>query len=363
MQAPEPANRTVFRDKTFVLLVVAVTLAFGLVVWPFFGAVFWATTLSILFAPLHRRLTASMGQRRTLAALATLAIVLLIVILPAVLIAGLLVQEALGVYARLQSGELDLGRYVQQILGALPASVMEFADRMGLTDLAAMQERLSAGLMRSIQLVGTQAVNVGQNTLDFVVDFFIMLYLMFFLFRDSGELRRRIRNAVPLQQDLQQNLFDRFARVIRATVKGSIVVAVVQGALGGLIFWFLGIKAPVFWAVLMAFLSLLPVVGTGLVWLPVAVYFLLTGSVGQGVVLIAYGVLVIGLVDNILRPLLVGKDTKMPDYVVLISTLGGIAIFGMTGFVIGPVIAALFIAVWDVVAASRGEPAATHTDR
>ena len=141
--------------------------------------------------------------------------------------------------------------------------------------------------------------------------------------------------------------------MIRATVKGNVLVAAAQGALGGLIFWFLGVQAPLLWAVLMAFLSLLPAVGAALVWAPVAIYFLVTGAIWQGVVLIAFGVLVIGLVDNVLRPILVGKDTKMPDYVVLLSTLGGMALFGLNGFVIGPVIAALFIAAWDLFASAE----------
>jgi predicted PurR-regulated permease PerM len=131
-------------------------------------------------------------------------------------------------------------------------------------------------------------------------------------------------------------------------------VALVQGALGGLIFWILGVRAPVLWGTLMALLSLLPAVGTAIVWLPVAIFFLASGAVAKGIILIVFGVLVIGLVDNILRPMLVGKDTKMPDYVVLISTLGGIAVFGLNGFVIGPLIAAMFITVWDTVAASKG---------
>jgi predicted PurR-regulated permease PerM len=125
-------------------------------------------------------------------------------------------------------------------------------------------------------------------------------------------------------------------------------VAALQGALGGLIFWILGIPAPVLWGVVMAFVSLLPAVGAALVWLPVAIYMLGTGAVWQGVVLIAFGALVIGLVDTVLRPFLVGLDTRMPDYVVLISTLGGIAVFGANGLVIGPVIAAMFIATWDI---------------
>ncbi len=141
--------------------------------------------------------------------------------------------------------------------------------------------------------------------------------------------------------------------MIRATVKGNIAVAALQGALGGVAFWVLDVHAPVLWAVVMAFLSLLPAVGAGLIWLPLALYLLATGDIGAGLGLIAYGVLVIGLVDNLLRPLLVGKDIKMPDYLVLISTLGGMAVFGINGFVVGPLIAAMFIAVWDIVASER----------
>jgi predicted PurR-regulated permease PerM len=130
-------------------------------------------------------------------------------------------------------------------------------------------------------------------------------------------------------------------------------VALVQGALGGLIFWILGIHAPVLWGVVMAFLALVPAVGAGLIWAPTAIYLIATGDTWQGVTLIAFGVLVIGLVDNILRPILVGKSTRMPDYLVLISTLGGIAAFGISGFVTGPLIAALFVAIWDIVATAR----------
>jgi predicted PurR-regulated permease PerM len=136
--------------------------------------------------------------------------------------------------------------------------------------------------------------------------------------------------------------------VVRAMIKGTILVAAAQGFLGGLIFWILGIHAPVLWGVVMAFLSLLPAVGAAVVWFPVAIYLLATGALLKGIVLIAFGAGVIGLVDNLLRPYLVGKDTRMPDYVVLVSTLGGIAIFGLNGFVVGPLIAAMFIAVWNI---------------
>jgi predicted PurR-regulated permease PerM len=353
MKSPNSVNFPGLEDKTFLLLVVAVSLAFAWILLPYYGAVFWATVLAIMFAPVYRRLSRSMRQKRTLAALATVTIILMIVILPLTLIAALLVQEGFNAYERIQSGELNIVRYFQQVFGALPKWVTDLLDRFGLTNLSLMQERLSASLIKGSQFLAAQALNIGQNTFELIVNLFIVLYLLFFLLRDGDDLSKRIKNAIPLHSEQQRDLFNKFTTVIRATVKGNIVVAVVQGVLGGLIFWFLGIHAPVLWAVLMAFLSLLPAVGAGLVWLPVAIYFLVTGATWQGVVLIAYGALVIGLVDNILRPILVGKDTKMPDYVVLISTLGGMAIFGLNGFVIGPVIAALFMAVWDTVASSR----------
>jgi predicted PurR-regulated permease PerM len=181
-----------------------------------------------------------------------------------------------------------------------------------------------------------------------------MLYLAFFLLRDGRRLRRGIAARLPLREGDKRVLFDKFTTVIRATVKGNVVVAVTQGALGGLAFWVLGIHAALLWGVVMAFLSLLPAVGAGLVWVPVAVYLLATGALWQGVALVAFGVLVIGLVDNVLRPILVGKDTKLPDYVVLISTVGGIALLGLNGFVLGPVVAAIFLSAWDLFGQQEG---------
>jgi predicted PurR-regulated permease PerM len=353
MTSPGAANVPSLEDRAFLLLIVAVSLAFAWILWPFSGAVLWGTVIAILFVPLYRRLSSSMRQRRNLAALATVAIIVVMVILPLALITASLLQEAAGVYARIQSKDLNPGRYFQQVFDALPAWAANLLDRFGLTNLREVQERLSAGLLKASQFLAAQAISLGQNTFDFIVSLFVMVYLLFFLLRDGDVLARRIKEAIPLRAEHQHALFEKFTIVIRATVKGNIVVAVLQGALGGLIFWLLGIHAPLLWAVFMAVLSLLPAVGAGLVWLPVAIYLLATGAVWQGVVLIAYGVLVIGLVDNVVRPVLVGQDTKMPDYVVLISTLGGIATFGVNGFVIGPVIAAMFMAAWDIFSASR----------
>ena len=349
------AKSSRLEDSSFLFLLVLVSLAFFWVLWPYYGAVFWGSVLAILFNALFLRLLRKMPQKRTLAALLTLSIILVLVILPVGLISALLTQEAASVYQRVQSGKLSFGRYFQQIYDALPSWVNGILDRSGLDNLGLIQERVTSSLTQGSQFIAAQALSIGQNAFDFFVSFFIMLYLLFFFLRDGGALSRRIKEAIPLDADIKRNLFSKFTTVIRATVKGNIVVAILQGALGGLMFWVLDIHAPVLWGTLMAFLSLLPAVGAAIVWVPVAIYFLATGAIWQGVLLIAYGVLVIGLVDNVLRPVLVGKDTKMPDYVVLVSTIGGMSLFGLNGFVIGPVIAAMFMAAWDIFMKAREE--------
>ena len=335
-------------DRTLLLLVIAVSLALAWILRPFFSAVLWATVLAIVFAPLYQRLLRSIGQHPNLAALSTVLMIVMLVIFPVSLTATAVVQEATNFYEKIQVGEPDLGKFFQQLRDAFPTWVTNLLDRFGLTNLGAVQERIIDTLKRGSQYLAAQALTIGQGAADFVLGLVVMLYLLFFLLRDGAAISRQIQDAVPLPPEQERDLFKRFATVIRATIKGSILVAALQGALGGLIFWALGLHAPVLWGVVMGLLALLPAVGAGLIWLPVAVYLLATGSIWQGVVLLVFGALVIGLVDNILRPVLVGKDTKMPDYVVLISTLGGIATFGLNGFVIGPVIAAMFIAAWAI---------------
>lgn len=343
-------------QKTFLFLLVTVTLAFGWILWPFYGAVFWGAVLAILFEPFNRQLLVTMRQRRNLAALTTLLLTLFVVIFPLTLITAALVQEATGVYQQIRSGSLNFGDYFLQIINALPAWMIKLLERFGVGNLSGLQDKLSSVAVQGSQLIATQALSIGQNTFEFVISFGIMLYLLFFLLRDGSALSAKIRQAIPLSTEHKRHLSGKFTTVIRATVKGNIVVAATQGALGGVMFWILGIQGALVWGVVMAFLSLLPAIGAGLIWAPVAIYFLLTGAIWQGVTLIAFGILVIGLVDNVLRPILVGKDTQMPDYVVLISTLGGMALFGLHGFVIGPVIAALFIAVWDLFASTADAP-------
>ncbi|MCR8930512.1 MULTISPECIES: AI-2E family transporter [unclassified Pseudomonas] len=339
-------NEKSLQFKSLTVLLVLVTVAFIWILLPFYGAVFWAVILGILFAPVQRRLQIKFGWPRNLTSLCTLSLCLIIAILPVIIVSVLLVQEGATVYKNIESGELDIAAYLAQFKHSLPPYFQHLLDRFGMGELDSLREKIVKAAMQGSQVLATQAFSFGQGTFEFVVSFFIMLYLLFFFLRDGPELARKMRTAVPLEENHKRRLQLKFNRVVRATVKGNVLVAVTQGALGGAIFWFLDIPSALLWAVLMAFLSLLPAVGAGIVWAPVAVYFLLSGMIWQGVVLGLFGVFVIGLVDNVLRPILVGKDTKMPDYMILISTLGGLAVFGLNGFVIGPLIAALFLSSW-----------------
>ena len=353
------ATRRVERSAFFILLGV-LTIALGWVIGPFYGAVFWGAVLALMFEPLYRKLLARFRGRQNLAALATLAIILVIVILPLALVAVSLVQEVTGLYQRVKSGEVDFGHYFDQIVAALPSWASGLMDRLGLVDVAALQAKLTAAITQRGQEFAGRAVDFGSDALDLVVGFCIAMYLLFFLLRDGAAVARDLRAAIPLAPEAKALLLERFTTVIRATVKGNILVAAAQGALGGLAFWALGVHAAMLWAVVMAFLSLLPVVGAALIWAPVALYLLATGQLWQGIGLIAFGVFVIGLIDNVLRPILVGKDTQVPDYVVLISTIGGLAAIGLNGFVIGPVIAAMFVSAWQLLAAERVKAASRY---
>ena len=346
-------------DKAFLVLLALVSAAFCWLLLPFYGAVFWAVILAIVFNPLQRQLERRFGGRRSLAALVSVIVCIFIAIIPLAIIVSALIGEGGRLVGRLQSRDLTLPANLGDVYAALPAWAPPWLERIGVGDLEALRERLTSTLTLVGQFLAERALNVGQNTVQFLASIGIMLYVLFFLFRDGPGIGRAIRDAMPLSADLSRRLLNVFMAVVRATVKGNIVIAIIQGSIGGVAFWLLGIQGALLWGVLMVFLSILPAVGAGLVWAPMAAFLFLSGDAVRGGVLVLVGVGVIGLVDNLLRPPLVGKDTKLPDYVVLVSTVGGMSLFGINGFVIGPLIAALFIAGWSVFREERQIAAAT----
>lgn len=346
-------------DGGFLVLVVLVTLAFAWLIAPFFGAILWGLVAAILFAPVYRRLNVRLKGRSSLAATLTLLLILTLVIAPAFLLGISLIQEAAGLYARMQSGQIDFVEIFSNLRSALPDWSRKALDSSGLTDFDGLRRMLGSSISEGLQSIASRALLFGQGALSFLAALGVMLYLTFFLLRDGKEIGHKVKTAVPLRPHLRDALIENFVVVVRATMKGTVVVAIVQGLIGGVTFWILGVEAPLLWGLMMGFFSLVPAVGTAIIWVPVAIYLLLTGSVWEGAALTFCGVFVIGLVDNILRPVLVGKETRMPDFVVLIATLAGIELFGLNGFIVGPMIAALFIAVWNLVSEWREEQRAS----
>lgn len=340
-------------DRSFVILLAAISIAFGWVLWPFSGAVLWATLLAIIFAPLYRRILDSIPGKPNLAALFTVLVVIVMVLIPVAVVIASLIDQGAELYQRVQSGEINFANPLQQLKSALPAWAASLSDRLAGIDLSALKERLSSLVVPAGQQLAGHALNIGQVTLEFAASLLVMLYLLFFLLRDGEELNARIRDALPLRPSQTAEILDAFTLAVRGTIKGIVLVALIQGALGGLIFWLLGLTAPLLAGALMALVSLLPVLGSALIWVPAALYLLVSGAVTKGVILLAFGTFVIGLADNFLRPILVGQSIQMPSYVVLLATLGGLASSGANGFVIGPLVAAMFLTAWQIFINSR----------
>lgn len=347
-----PMRIRTFENRAFILLVALVTLAFLWMLRPFMLVVFWAAVLAVLFRGAYQSYLDMMPRWRNTAAALTLITAIVFLIAPLIALSVAVTREVLTLYQGLAQGAVDVQAPLLWIEQQLPL-VSEQLARVGIDPTRVRDTAIGTAAAVSGYLA-SQVLVLGQNAVMFLGYFSLMLYTLFFFIRDGDRIVDLLIKALPLGDMRERRLFERFVVVSRATVKGTLVVAAVQGALGGLLFWIVGLPAPVLWGTLMAVLSLLPVVGTVLVWGPGAIYLLSVGQIWQGVFVLAGGFLVVGLVDNILRPILVGRDTQIPDYIVLLATIGGLAKFGLSGFVAGPMLAAFFLVVWQMFAEEFG---------
>ncbi len=336
----------------FFALLFVVTLAFFWLIRGFMQPIFWAVALGIVVYPVHGKILELLRGRESLAALASVALVIVVVILPVIGIAAAVTSEAANLYQRLDTGQLGLEDLYARVEETMPR-VVALIERLGV-DPARLPAQLSALALQGTRFIASRALSIGQDTVRIAIYFFLMLYLLFFFLRDGQALLDGLVRALPLGDHRERHLLGRFAEVSRATIKGTVVVGIAQGTIGGIAFAAIGIGAPVLWGVVMALLSILPAVGPALVWVPAAIVLIVNGQVVAGIVLVVIGVFVIGLVDNVLRPILVGRDTRMPDYLILLSTLGGLAGFGLAGIIVGPIIAAFFLSVWQMAQGEFG---------
>jgi len=333
-------------QRSFLLALALVTIAFGWLLKPFFAPLLWACIIAVLFHPVQVWLEGKWGHRPNLTALTTLTGCVVLVVIPVLLLLASFVQQGVAVYQQIEAQQIQPGKYIDRVREAFPA-VQALLERFEI-DMKTVRERAASAAVAASQFIAHNALAVGQGTFSFMLKLALMLYVAYFLLRDGRMLVEKLVAGLPLGDERERLLFQKFAEVARATVKGNLLVAMVQGTLGGLIFWILGLPAPLLWGVVMTVLSLIPAVGAGLVWLPASIYLYAIGDGVSATVLVLYGLIIIGLADNILRPILVGRDTKLPDWMVLLSTLGGMALLGINGFVVGPLIAVLFIAFWQI---------------
>ncbi|QZH75952.1 MAG: AI-2E family transporter [Erythrobacter sp.] len=341
----------------YLLFLALVTLAFIVVIWPFASPLLWATLAAIMFQPLYQWFLRNLGGGGNRAAIATLLVITVAVIIPALFIGGVVVEQATAVVLAFQRGDIDLAGWFETIQSALPAAVRDNLDMEGLGTAELVQQRAQDLALESSGLIAQQALAITGSAVGFVLSFGVGLYVTYFLLRDGRQMGQRLLAHLPLAGDVAERLAERFLSIVRATIKGSVVVGLVQGALGAITYWIAGMPSVVLLGLLTALFSLLPAVGPAIVWAPVAIYLLATGEIWQGVLVLVSGVAVIGMVDNVLRPILVGRDTGIPDWMILISTLGGIAAMGLAGIVVGPMIAGLFLAGWSILYASRNPDA------
>lgn len=342
-------------DRTFFfLLLLFVTVAFYGLVADFIKPIFWALVLAVLFHPLQHYLLKVIPDRPSTDAFITTVTIVFAVLIPVFLVVLAVAQEAASIVQDLEEGNISPQTGLSWLQEQIPA-LTQLLNRFGV-EVAQLQEGLSAAAMASGKWVASNALVIGQNTLAFFLQLFVMLYLLFFFIRDGGNMLQRVRQALPLDETLARHLGGRFATVARATLKGTFLIGAIQGLLGGLAFWALDLRAPILWGVVMALFSLLPAIGPPIVWIPAAIMLIATGAWVKGLILIVIGSVVIGLVDNLLRPILVGRDANLPDYVILLATLGGISMFGLSGVAIGPIIAALFFSVWHSFENQRNSP-------
>jgi predicted PurR-regulated permease PerM len=344
-----PTNKARFRKSFLLGLVIVTSAAFAWMLQTFLVTILLSAIFSGLVYPVFWRLTMALKGRKHLASTLTLLGVLLLVVLPLAALLTVVINQAIRVTENIQpvvQRIVNEPSYLDQQIGRVP----------GFERIAPYRDQIVARAGDAVNLVGgfliASVSEATRMTVTFVFHFFIMLYTMFFLLVDGPRMLDTIIGYLPLRPRDAGQMKERFVSITRATIKGTIVIGIVQGALSGLAFRIVGIPDVLFWTVMMIVLSILPLVGGALVWVPAALFLVVTGEFWRGVILAGFCALIVGSIDNVLRPRLVGQDTKMHDLLILFSTLGGIIVFGPLGFIVGPILAGIFLSAWELFGAA-----------
>lgn len=332
------------KNYLFLGLLLLVSVVFLYLIAPFAYPLFWAAVVAALFFPVYERID-RLVRHSNLSTIITLVLVAVIIILPLTIVATILVNEAATIYNSFNTISSYITNATQQASYFLQHNPYLAQFNVDGTLVVQNFNKLGTQLINTIVVTAT---NIIQNSFAFLAFFLLMFYTLFFFIRDGKKMLQKMMYLCPLGDHYEVLLYKKFTATASATIRGTLLMGAIQGALGGILFAVCGIPSPVMWAVLMAVCSIIPVTGTFIVWLPAGLIMLFSGQLWQGVLILAFGTLVISTVDNLLRPVLVGKNLQMHPLLVLFSTLGGVIMFNISGFVIGPIIAALFLSFWEM---------------
>ncbi len=314
-----------------------------LILKPFIGVLLWAAVLVIVFYPVHRRLV-KRTKKPALSALLSCVLVVLTILVPLVLITTAVINELSGAAHGVQAAITYVLDPNSPLIGRLLGWAGKYVDVESLRSGAYVSDQIR-GL--GGQLAG-RAVGFIGGVVGAIVQMFFVIFTMYYLFRDGDRIFDVIRDTLPLERKEAEAIMERTRDVIGASVYGVLAIAVIQGTLGGLAFWVLGVPSAIVWGVVMTFMSMIPMLGSFVVWVPAAIYLAVTGQYVKAIMLVLWGTLVIGMIDNFLRPKLVGSRTKLHELLVFFAVLGGLQVFGVLGIVLGPVVMVLALAMVDV---------------
>lgn len=337
-------NFSKIRSLIFFIILIAVTVVFVYLLKPFFYPIFWAAIIASIFYPVFKKINTKF-KHVNLSAIATIIIVLIIIIIPVTILSSLIVKESLNIYESLANKQGHIVETIQNVIGWVKTNPL--TEKLRLNEQQ-VTEKLTDIAKIITTFIFTAAKNLTQNSLTFLIMFVIMVYTLFFFLKDGDKLLRRLMHISPLGDKHEIIMYKKFTSTARAALKGTLIVGVIQGFLGAVLFYAMGIEGALIWGIIMTLFSVVPGFGSYVVWLPAAITMFILGNIWQGAVIIIFGALVISTIDNFLRPVLVGKDTQMHPLLILFSTLGGLLLFGISGFVIGPIISALLLSLWEM---------------
>jgi predicted PurR-regulated permease PerM len=340
--ASETNGSTSFQKASFLLYLLAVTAAFIFLLRNFLMPILLASVFTGLTYPVYAWILSKV-RKPVFAALLTILALLLVLVVPLIAVGTVAYQEAVGFF-----GSLDLDAWRAHLEAAAQNLRDRFPAAFQRVNTQSLTRVAISGVQNAFQFILKHSADISLSLANNLLSFFLMLFIMFYFYMDGTRILERVIKWSPLKDEYERILIAKFVSVSKGTLKGILVIGIIQGVLGSILFWAVGLSSPIFLGVLMVFASIVPALGTAAIWAPAAIVLLVEGRWIAALFVALTGALVIGSVDNFVRPILVGKDIKMHDLLVLLSTLGGLGLFGLPGFIIGPIIASLFLSIWNI---------------